>query len=445
MAAKKKAKQRDRRRIREVGDSELVSLVNSLDYDELLTAFVRLSGAERGSRPKSIDDAIEWILGCGRSVKEITKTLQRIESETPKKHCYFGTVVGDVAAASQRLEKASLRGTKIAYMMKEEGILCVTAVKIVQAIDREWVGERGKRIGHEVTRQLRHAIVVRISVETKRVTMTFPPLPPGAQEDFDAVIRAVVDLLKGVGLAVLQLPVRACISSLLRGGARRVAVSRGKFETNVGRIHVASTARDLAIDSVLVRMLDLQKTDEREKIEHQFNQSLQRQTFESVTLAWIDEKVNTRIEFIPIGPEFLFFWGDTDRSYQRIDDMIGLLYDIATGLESADYRGVWDALTQIANGSIVTPHEFASRFAVEASVPETVLVDAVTAGIVEPVYLLRAEEELLEANGIQQWTADLMQLRRPFEHGSTVVDGTDPKNIRVGFKRTHYSAQAEER
>lgn len=440
-----KSKNSDRRRIREVGEDEIGSLLRSLEYDQLLTAWFRLTTGERGARPKSVFDVEEKIEDCGRPKKEIIRVLRHVECESPRKHCFFGTITaGKLKDAADALSGLSVRGTKIAFVTTEDGFLSVTAERTVRSIEWKMSGEKGHRSGKEVTVLVRHATVIRIELSTKRVLFTYPPLPAGTDETFDTIIAVAIELLFKAGLTFKHLPIRECISSLLRGGARRVALSRGKFETVEGKFQVASTTRGAPLDQVLASLLQADRAD-RHKLEKQINTSLQKQTFDQVTLTWIDEKVSTRIDFIDSGPEFLFFWGDAEKTFAKIQAMIGLLYDIAAGLQSADFKKIWGDLASLSDGTVIVPTEFASRYNVDNAVTQQVILDAVNAGLMVPVYRLKADEDLLEEHGVQAWSEDLRSLRRMFVTDAAAVDGTVAKNIKVGFRRTEHAPTVEDR
>jgi len=339
-------------------------------------------------------------------------------------------------------------GLRVSFVSEQPGdIISLTAERTVMAIDWVVSGERGSRKGHEVARKVRHATVVRIDFARRRALLTYPPLPPGAAETLEVVISSVLKLLDSFGIGLDPLPVRACLSSLLAAGARRVALSRGKFDTIDGKFHVTSKARTRSLDKVIAGLLSAGSNEsEREEIERQISESLQKQSFQAVTLTWVDEKVSTRVEFIPVGAEFLFFWGRTDRTFANVDRMVGLLYDLSSNMQSADFRMIWNALADVPDGEIVNPGEFASRFRAPPDETRRALVEAVNAGLVVPVYRLNADAELLDEFDLHDWTSDLPSLRREFTSSAgIVVDGSDARNIRVGFRRTHYATQLDDR
>jgi hypothetical protein len=290
---------------------------------------------------------------------------------------------------------------------------------------------------------------MRVDLRTSRALLTYPPLPNGAPESFDLVIKSVLELLRSRGLVPTALPVRHCLSSLLKGGARRVAVSRGEFDTKDAKFQITSLSRKQSIETSLAGLISDSAdaaSGSRRNVERQIKNSLEHQTFQMVTLSWIDEDLRTRVKFIESGAEFLFFWGESgDRTFARVDSVVGLLFDLSEGLRSADFKTVWESIGTLADGTIVTPGEFASRFKVDPKVVQGAIIDAVNAGLLEPVYRLVAPQDLLEQHSLLSWTTDLVSLRRVFEAGNVEVDGADARNVGIGFRRTYHSSVAEDR
>jgi hypothetical protein len=174
-----------------------------------------------------------------------------------------------------------------------------------------------------------------------------------------------------------------------------------------------------------------------------FTSNSQLYTLDAIGLLWTDERVLTRINFVDGGADCLFVWGArSDPSFEFVGRMVDLFYQLSAGLKSATFNQIWDAIVAKADDDLLLPAVFRSGFKAPANEIDAVLVEAVRFGLLVPVYMLKAPDEVLDEHGLGEWTDDLPSLRQIVrdDHGEVVADGSRPENIRVAFRRVRAKA-----
>jgi hypothetical protein len=91
-------------------------------------------------------------------------------------------------------------------------------------------------------------------------------------------------------------------------------------------------------------------------------------------------------------------------------------------------------LSALQGDEIVKPASFAEKFGLSATEARQELVYAVKAGMLSPVY--RLNTNVLIVDSLNSWTENPTDLRRSWAtDDGGVVDGANPKNIEVAFRR----------
>ena len=75
---------------------------------------------------------------------------------------------------------------------------------------------------------------------------------------------------------------------------------------------------------------------------------------------------------------------------------------------------------------------------------DRLIAEAAKLGLITPVYRLKGMDDDLDELEEAEWTPQLSGLRKLFETDAGVtIDGSDPKNIRVAFRRTRLGEGAQ--
>lgn len=123
------------------------------------------------------------------------------------------------------------------------------------------------------------------------------------------------------------------------------------------------------------------------------------------------------------------------RDIESSDHLSSLLFELSEQLGSADAESVWNEIGALPRDGIILPGDFRGRFNLSHNLIDDVVLRAVKAGLLEPVYRLNAPQDVLEEIEHTEWTANLTELRRVFELDGQRYDGTDPTMISIAFRR----------
>jgi hypothetical protein len=96
---------------------------------------------------------------------------------------------------------------------------------------------------------------------------------------------------------------------------------------------------------------------------------------------------------------------------------------------------MWEYIAASPSLVIFKPSDLSARYGITADAVKTVVLAALTAGLLRPVYRI-ANASVLDRQA-RAWTPELVTLRRKWETtDGDEVDGADPKEIAIAFERT---------
>jgi hypothetical protein len=161
----------------------------------------------------------------------------------------------------------------------------------------------------------------------------------------------------------------------------------------------------------------------------------------SIVLYWQQEHVLTRLRFWDVGCEILFVWHGESASYRVIDSIVRLLAGVHSRV--AEEGSVYETspLAWISGqraGTIIRPSELAQALSLEPARAREELISAMQVGLVLPVYRLAVNSILAQLEN--HWNTSPHALMRLFEdENGNLIDGEDPRNIEVAFRRAGIS------
>lgn len=428
-----------------VEDDELQTLLNSLTLDQIRTAVSQLAPTKKIAL-KAHRDATEALSRTGATVDAICSALLSIEAAAPFKRCLFTRMLGTLNPTGlDGLVGGELRSSafslRITLVQQQTTCLSVTLEHTVTV--EEWV--RSGSTKTIVTSTVRHPIVVRLYKEQGIAAFFYPGFAQGSAASKsssisyqDVMADAMAFIGPRLGISFTPLPSRECIKVLLEGANSRVLVVQSDVDASSGKVSLNALKQQKSVEELLVDYLSLGgelPSELQALIRDRGRKALGTFIADSISLAWLDEQVVTRLHFWGIGTDMWFVWHGVPNSFRIVEEIVGLFrttYEMLPPNGSGESALQW--LSKVPPGDVVRPAEFAARFALTVQQSRDDLLGAMKVGLVQPVYRLRTTAFLLDTQN--DWTSDPVSLNREFEdeHGHW-VDGRDPRNVEVAFMR----------
>lgn len=440
----------DRHRTREIDRADPIqTLLNSLTLENIRDAAYLLAPG-KNVRIRSHKTSLDEILQTKKSREEIIQRLLEVEARTPFKHCLIAHCQEPIRI--KRLEeqvKATVSTPSfdfvIRFYQQVGSDVYVTLEHTV--VVRDWVEDEENEVKRLERYETRHPVIVRVQLATGLLLVSYPGFSQGAGTKrhavigYDQVTGAVAAVLKGAGIETKAFAIREALKVLMAGPNRRVHRIRADIEAaNVGRFDLSSLDQKKTVEESLADLMlpHMGGTASRESLIEYAKKAINDTEPNFVLLYWVQESVITRLRFWDMGCEMFFTWHGERATYRTIDSIVGLLVetaDRAGGLktDSADGRPLaW--IASLPGNEIVRSASLAERFGLTPSQVRQELVHAVKAGMVIPVYRLTSNEPLLD--GLNAWTESPVDLKREWRTTTgAVIDGGDPRNVEVAFRR----------
>ncbi len=431
----------DKRRVRERLSDQLETLLRAMTFDQLKTVLSILSQG-RESRPRTLAEVEEKILGCGRPVREIEQAIYAVEATTPYPHCFLAKL----EAIPQKKQKRQLRlgfDVRLVHKVQTDQALLLTFERDIKI--KDWVLDEKSNTKHPQEKTLRQPAVVRVNRATSVVTINYPSFPhwhstpPPMRLSYVDFVNSILSYLdEKFDILTAPLPTRECINRLLEARSDRLILRRTNTIPDSGKLSIASTKRNLSVEKILAQHYGpYLKEVSVGRLEEAIAEATRNSSMESMVVMWTQENVVARIDFWDQGTDLLFTWYETERDYAAVDSVVNLILQISHEIEVPARLDIWNTLSSASPGHIFLPGDLMARIKSPPEEIKSVIMDAVCAGIVEPVYKHDVPE--IAADEIDsEWTPDLASLNRLVSTASgTVIDGRDPAHIRIAFRRTN--------
>lgn len=427
------------RRWRVSADDEVKHLVESLTMDQLRTAAAMIA---RGAKLKftTKEEAKTAFDLSGEPRNEAVRCLRLVEARTPGKHLMFFPLLSSPTHELVQQARARITSDESSLSFIDVGNDEVFFTFEYEARFSEWVATtpdgKKKELRDRIVRHPNVARVVSRQGEHPYCVFTYQGFGHGSStEDYAAYVGFAKAELEELGCSFLGFAVKGALEALVDARSRKFTVYKGtgRGALGTGSFSFSSDSKNTAVENVLgpelAKHLDGVSQD---TLRRAFALAIQSAPADSYVLFWNELKVTTRIEFCSIGTDFLVTWTDTNRSFTMIDQIFRTLY-AAMERTSAPTAKIWSSLLALESGHVTKLSDIASTHVVSNKEAQNALQIALTAGIVEAVFNVRDTEHLVEP---VSWTVDLVSLRREFyrEDGG-IVDGADPSQIIVGFRR----------
>lgn len=428
-------------RKRQLDDGDYTqTLLNSLTLEQIREAVFRLS-PDKKIQVRTHADSLEALRSTASSTEKIQMVLLDVERTYPFKHCLLLRLLSgeatDYATANRQYRSADFE-FRLAHVSREP-VLSLTFEHIVEFT--EWV-EVEKDTRKKRTVRTRQPIVVRIQSDRQLVTLNYPgythsSLSSIGSGTYESVVEALLAVLKSdFSLKLKTLPIKDTLGFFLEGPNRRVLRVKADVDSPLARLDMSAKGESTNIEEALASFIsahlkDVDLTALTEAAKKAFNGAV----LNSIVLFWLQESLFTRLRFWDIGTELFFVWNKENPSYRTVDTIAQVLADTSHN-DTATHLSVspmaW--ISQLKPLSLITPAELALSYELSPGDARKILIRALNAGLVEPIYRISSTGTLIEFQN--DWSADLQKFKRNL---TTVdgrhIDGGNPENIEVAFRR----------
>lgn len=432
-------------RKREKADHYADTLLNSLALDHLKLA---LAALHEGPEPPSLrrrSDVIEAIWKTGFSRERVAETLLSIEASVVTKHCLLSRLNGSADENRKKLERVSkgleisspIGPFRVARVASDTRVFSITFEHYVNSAEWIKIDETTKTKVHSV---LRHPCVLDMALQDGYALLRYPGFSQGSalsaseRVSYERVSSALVDLiLSAFELSISCLPVEDAIGWLQAKDSKRVRIVRSDLNPGPGKMVLSSDDEFQSVEDVLISLFSPQMMDV-ETLRRIVGEAIRSSVATSYVANWIEERVLTRIKFLDVGAEFLFFWHDAPNALRTVHRIMELVARVAYALSSNVVRGAFEIISELPPGGVMTVDLLAGRAKADRAAVRAAAVQAVAAGLLEPVYRIATNDSLLDSPNL--WTTNLRQLAIEWRtEGGSLIDGREPQNIEVAFRR----------
>lgn len=438
-----------RYRIREERGERTATLLNSLSLDQLRSVLASIAvGAKARCRTK--EEAIDALLAL--ELGNVRRAAYRIEASTPSKHCFFIRMeaVPDDRLVRQLLSGEVLDSNGQMHPVNKEQFgehICLT-FEFALTIE-EWVTSLDRNSKHRRERRIRQPVVVRFSRSSPIVIVTYPGFSRGylgnESVNTEQLVRIVYNHLQThYKIRIANFPIVKHVGDLTKAHSSAVVIISQCSSSAFGRLDVEADNRNRSIIDVLEQTVCKPFHDKipRSELRSALAEATKTGPVESMVVHWTAENLICRLLFWDIGPEFLFVWPQQERSFGAIDKIADLLLSVARDVESPTRSQIWERVLAMKEEELLFPAELIQQTNISAEDLQAIVADALRGGLLRPEYQLRVRTHV-ESNPFSGWTTDLASLAKPFVGpNEEVIDGRDPRNILVAFRRVYRHGDA---
>lgn len=427
-----------------VGQDYLSVLFDSLTLEQLRLVFANLwQGEEVLPSVKSRREAIQQIYASGGAPARIVGAALDVEASSAMKHCFLGKVtasegVATLASASawEDFSFGSLQA-RVARVRATSKRLQLTLEQFI--LSKEWkeIDERTKVIEEKL---VRHPMLVSFNMASSTMTVEYPGYSSGSASkikdrvSYEQIVTSLLSLLRErFAISVGSLAIGDAIHALQAAGSPRIRLVSADVEAAHGRVSLSTSSENESVSKLLADILGSSKGVAKADIEDIASTFIRRSSANALLVFWTDEKIFTRIRFWASGAELLFIWHGQDQSSRVVRDLVTLIADLSKGATSGAGRDAWTLIAETQYAGILTPRVLAERSGSSVEECGKILVEAERAALVEPVFRIKSAQ-MLDTAG-ERWTRDLSALLRKHSFEGAEIDGNDPSNIEVGFRR----------
>lgn len=429
-----------RPRKRQLDDDTIQTLLNSVTLEQIREAVFRLS-PRRSIPVRTHADAYEALVHTQAGDAGIRTALLDVERTHPFKHCLL-LRFKNAPEAANLVQKAYHRGNysfTLSYVSTTP-VLSLTFEHLVEV--KEWV-EVEPTVRKLQSVQTRQPIVVRFNSATSLVTLSYPGFTnnqstKGNGSTYEPVISALLHILKyELNASLSVLPIKDSLRNFLDGENRRVIRVRADVDHSHIRVDLSSKAQSNHIEQGLASFIGdyLPKGFDLSVISEAAKKAFNNATVNSIVLFWLQESIFTRLRFWDAGTELLFIWNKETPNYRIVDAIAQVLSDASLEILVNGVTGT--PVAWIASQpplAIITPGDLAMRAQLPPGSAGKILVKALNAGLVEPVY--RVNRELCPMPYEPDWNPILAEVQQEvYEYRLSAADEPTINDIEVAFRR----------
>lgn len=423
-------------------DDPLDTLLHGLRLDDMRTVLARLSNGAPPAVSSRIE-AKEKILEAG-DLARITATVYQVQASSPFSHCFFARypkIPKDTIEAllSRSGWKSSAYGYRFPHAFRKDRHCYATFERDIE-VKVKVASEKGDLFKLQPV-TITHPIVVRLDTDTGLFTISYPgfnqaQINPSDRVKYSREVDGLLNSLKtAYGLHPRPLPVKSCITKLADSESNRLRVIRSNPTSENGRFKLASLKKDIPVEAALLQLIkDKVSSSAFDEVSEAFKDAINEAPTDSMMLFWTREEIFTRLEYWDIGTEFYIVWRGASQTFAKTDDIAGLLFALTSSTDSDPKAEAWNRVAHAQPGMLFGIPDLSNTCGVTVQESQAILLSCLASGLVETVYNIVGAELVDET---VSWTTVLAELGRKFSIGDdNSIDGADPNNIQVAFRRT---------
>lgn len=438
-------------RFREVKDTPVKTLLNSLTIEQIRNIISRLDIQLNSDTGKTRESLIDGILSSGRDSGSILNCSYEIESLTPFKHFIFFFYYGEISSTPSSFSThfshicKNVPTLKHTYFKVTPEIIYITMEHQVEVFELE---EIHVNTFTRVTHLIRHPICARLYRNNNTLIITYPGFSQGKsirREDkllYENVISDVLTFLEElVKIKAKSPPIRLALDKLAEIGSSEIKRIQICQNTAQGNISIKSRQSGLSAEELFVNCLG-ESIDRnlKKQLMKEFQNNLSSNHVDSMILLWNSYNLVTRVAFWRIGAELLFIWNKSSHNYSKCMDIINSLINVSVDLV-IDGPSMLKISEHFKPGEIIFTEHVINIFGGSPTEIRDILISAAQVGLLLPIFKIKTNEVLLDY--CNDWTPDLLFLRRTFiTESNEEIDGSLPSNIEVAFKRSISSQES---
>lgn len=425
------------------GDGDYTqTLLNSLTLEQIREAVYRLAPTKRIPL-RAHAESLEALLETGATPENIQATLLDVERTYPFKHCLLLRL--DLSANRPELPESGkiYRSGDFEFRLSHVSQSPVLSLTFEHTVEfKEWVQvDKDNRTRRTVV--TRQPIIVRAQPDRHLLTLSYPGfthsnVPSSVAKGYEQVVESLLRVLKSeFGWLLKTLPIKNALKYFVEGSNRRVLQVKADVDTPLARFDVSAKGQSTNIEEAMASFISAHLPGvDRDALVTASKKAFSSAIANSIVLYWLQEGLFTRLRFWDIGTELHFVWNNESATYRVVDEITYTLSDASHSLIKVGPEKE-NLLSWIATKDplvLLHPGDISQQFALMPGEARSMLLTAMKAGLVEPVYRFATSEMLMEIKN--EWSADLSVFKREVTTDSgTKIDGNDPENLEVAFRR----------
>lgn len=433
-----------------LNDRYLVKKIEDLHSDQLRQLYLTVGVSEKFSF-RSKMEAIEGFLELEIPYKDKCKAVYDLELISPTTHGFllklnlesFNITEFSVKRSNTIFREKALGFKKIKLVHTR---IYSDEVKLLfehpYSFCREKQLEGNKFERGEIERI--HSIVVTINTKNKWVYISYNGFTQGQGLDSKKRInyRELVGFVNKVLVNEFKLELQTIflkngLGKVLDLKANSIHIVKASPTQDKGKMTLISNLGDKSVQSWLAALIQKRIPEVTlEQLENAIYKALKEDCRnDSYVVNWKFQSFNIqiRIDFWEKGPEFLFIWGNGQKSIDLISEFCNQMSALGEITSHESLNEVWDFIINSNSGTIFITSEIVNKYKINFENYKELIREAISLGFLETVFKIDIGQSTTAE--LNDWNSDLNKVMKKINTSLGVVDGASHENISIAFRR----------